>query len=423
LPEALEFRYADPREIETVARLVSHSFPGIPRTVEMWTEQLADPVYGGGAETLVVGLDGDRIVASLQIHRLTQWIAGRSCPIAGVGTVAVSPTYRKRRVGGALVQAAHVMARERGDVGAALYPFRVSFYQKLGYGNAGEAVQHLLTPDSLPDSAQREHVEIADSETTRAEVLSFYNRWVEGQTGQMARTERVFTSVVSVKDRALFAYRGAGGAGGVEGYAIVTYRTDLPRRDRFLEVEEIVWGTPAARRGLLAWLSSMGDQWDQIMIRTLPSQRLVDVIREPRMPPGAAPLWLLWSPAATIMMGPMFRLIDIEKAWTRRRIKQDVSTPVLLDVRDDMSSNAGVWKLTLDGGATAIERVDDASAMAMKDAPLISLDVSTLSRLYIGSLTATAAHDADLLRCDRADVLTELDGALDLPDAWTFDRF
>jgi predicted acetyltransferase len=420
LSEALEYRFAEPHEIEAVARLVSHSFPGLGRTIAKWSEQLADPVYGGGADTLVIGLDRDRIVASLQIHRMTQWVAGSPLPIAGVGTVAVSPTYRKRRIGGPLVRGAHQMAFDRGDVGAALYPFRVSFYQKLGYGNAGEALQYLVTPESLPDAPERDAVEIVESESGRREVLSFYNEWIESQTGQMSRSERVFDHMMDSAGRALFAWRGDSG---VEGYALVAYRTDLPRPERYLEVDELVWSSPAARRGLLGWLSTTGDQWERILLRAPASEHLGDVIREPRMPPGSAPPWLLWTPAATLMMGPMFRLINVEKAWTGRRIKNTVSTPVLLDVRDDIASNAGIWRLDLSSGATTIARVDDAHAMSSTDLPMLSLDISTLSRLFIGSITATAAQRAGLLRCDRADTLAELDTALALPEPWTFNRF
>ncbi|CAN5603481.1 hypothetical protein BH23GEM10_BH23GEM10_12960 [soil metagenome] len=55
--------------------------------------------------------------------------------------------------------------------------------------------------------------------------------------------------------------------------------------------------------------------------------------------------------------------------------------------------------------------------------PVLRTDVSTLSRIYIGAVTATAAVDAGLAACDRPELLAPIDDALALQEPWTFDRF
>lgn len=420
MSENLNYRFAKPDEIPDVARLVTHSFPGPSRTAAWWQEQLADPVYGGGADTLVVGEDvgpaRGGIVAALQIHRLEQWVAGTALPMTGIATVTVSPAYRKRGLAASLLTAALRTAGSRGDVVSALYPFRASFYQHMGYGHAGAVHQYQIAPDCLADSDGRTRVELADSDAGRAEVLAFYMRWVKGQTGQMTRTKRAFDNILDAPDRALFVYRSADAA--IEGYALVMYRTDMPRRDRFLDVEELVWTSTAARRGLYGWLSSLGDQWEQVAIRSLPSHHTSDWIRDPRMPVSNAPIWLQWAPAATVMMGPMFRLVNAEAAWARRRINSGPPVSVALQVKDEqLGINDGSWRLDLADGTAALERLKNSAEVN------ISLDISTLSRLYIGSLSATNAHTAGLLECDRPERLSALDALLAIPEPWTFDRF
>jgi predicted acetyltransferase len=413
--EILRYRFARPDEIPAIARLVAHSFPGPNRSAAVWEEQLRDPVQGGGAETLLVAEDTGRHAASLQLYPLRQWIGGQALSIAGVGMVTVSPAHRKRGLAAQLMTRALRAARERGDSASALYPFRVSFYQKLGYGHAGMALQYQVPPSALPDSPERTQVELLDHDNAYREALELYHRWVRAQTGQLERSERLWTQLCTAQDRALVGYRARGGA--LEGYALVVYRTDLPRAQRYLEVDELVWTSLAARRGLYAWLASLGDQWEQVLLRALPSHQLVDWIREPRLPHAAAPGWGLWAPAATLMMGPMFRLLDLRRAWEQRQV---IATPpfvIAFNVVDEqLEENCGRWRLAFDDTRVTIDQQASADVE-------IGLNTSTLSRLYIGSLTPRAGLEAGLLDCSRPELLDRLGVALALPEAWTFDRF
>jgi predicted acetyltransferase len=416
VPQTLQYRFARNDEIEAAGRLVAHSFPGAERSPEWWAEQLRDPPHGGGAETLWLGFDGERMVAACQVHPLRQWIAGERLAMAGIGTVAIAPTHRRRSLGAELVASALRAARSRGDVCSALYPFRVGFYRKLGYGNAGEALQYRVPPACLPDSPERLRIELLEGERGRAAALELYRRWAPAETGQLDRDARAFERVCAGRDRALFGYRGEGGE--LQGYALVVYRADLPSAERTLEVEELAWTTREARRGLYGWLASMGDQWRYVLVRSLPSHRLVDWLTEPRLPGGAAAPWGLWAGAATLMMGPMFRLLDVEAAWSRRRVVPGSGLSLALELDDpQVPENGGRWRLELADGAVRVERGDAAADLTLR------LDVPTLSSVYIGALTASAALGAGQLHCDRPDLLPRVDAALRLPEPWLFDRF
>ena len=408
----LHYRFASADDIGDVARLSAHSFPGPSRDAAWWEEQLQHPRYGGGAEIILLGQENGRTVASLQAHPLTQWISGNSLSVCGIGTVAMSPVHRRRRYAGELMTAALRAARERGDQASALYPFRVSFYQKLGYGQAGAALQYQIPPDMLPDSPERLRVELL-GDSARSEALVLYHRWAQTQTGQVERTERIWNHLCSAPDRLLVAYRASDGS--LNGYALVTYHPMRPQR--YLEVDELVWLTSDARRGLYGWLASLSDQWEQIVLRALPSHGLGDWIREPRLPHSTAPHWGLWAPGATLMMGPMFRLLDLPNAWERRRIQEAQSLTVNLELTDQqITENDGSWRLRLENGRAAIDRSGSAELT-------LRTDVSTLSRLYIASLSPTAALEANLLECDRPELLSRLGAALALPEPWMFDKF
>jgi predicted acetyltransferase len=409
---ALAFRFADADDVPAAARMVAHSFPGLQRPPDWWETQLRAPHWGGGAETLLIGSDAGRMVAALQAHPLKQWIGGVEYACTGIGSVAISPTHRRRGLGASLMNAALRAGRERGDVVSALYPFRTSFYQRLGYGIAGMAEQYRIAPAMLPDAPERERIELVENAAARAEAFALYHDWARTQGGQLARPQLVWTQVTFGTDRALFGWRGESGA--LEGYAVVVYRTEP---SRYLDVDELVWTSDAARRGLYGWLASLGDQWPELVLRALPSHRMSDWIAEPRLPHGSALPWRLWAPAATLLLGTMSRILDVPAAFAQRRLAGDDALDVVFEVADaQLPENAGCWRITNHEGATRVER-------SATSHPNVRLDISTLSRLFVGALPATAALAAGLLECDGPEVLPVLDRALVLPEPWTFDRF
>jgi predicted acetyltransferase len=334
----------------------------------------------------------------------------------GLGSVAVSPAHRRQRVAGRLVASGLRQARERGDLASALYPFRIRFYEDLGYGLAGEAHQYMLPPEQFPDAPERLQVRLASTEEDFAAVSSIYDRWAATENGQLERHAGHWRKVWD-GERAGVVFRT--GEGDPEGYAIVRYRSDLPPTERFLEVEERAWLTPAARRGIYAWLGSLGDQWRLIAYRAHPEEGFADIIREPRLPLGREANWGLWFPGATLMIGPMFRLLDVPAAWAVRRMSPETALTLRLEVQDEqLPENAGPWRLRIEQGVVEVERSPEGGVDLS-----LRLPVRVLSRIFIGALAPSAAVEAGLAETDRPERLAALDAALRLRRPWTFDRF
>lgn len=409
------FRFAREDEIPEIARLVGHSFVG--RTQEQLEEALGSGPFGG-VEILWIGEEDGLPTSACHLIRFHQWVGGARLPMMGLALVTVSPTHRRRRVAGRLVASGLRQARERGDVVSALYPFRIRFYEDLGYGLAGEAHQYLLPPDHFPDSPERLRVTLARGADDLAAVRALYDRWAPTQSGQLDRHghDGLWKRALD-GERAAVVYRGEGGE--PEGYAVVRYRSDLPPQERFLEVDERVWLTSAARRGLHAWLGSLGDQWPRVAYRAHPEEGFGGLVREPRLPLGSAPGWGLWFPSATLLAGPMFRLLDVTAAWGARSVAPDARLTLGLEVRDpQLPENDGPWRLRLEDGRVAVESGRGGGADVS-----LRLSVSALSRLFVGALAPSAAVDAGLAEADRPERLAALDAALRLPRPWTFDRF
>jgi predicted acetyltransferase len=333
----------------------------------------------------------------------------------GLAGVAIAPTHRRRGLAGALVSSGFGHAMERGDVASALYPFRTRFYARLGYGMAGEALQYQFPPEALPDSPERAAVRLVDLATDLPALRRVYDTWAPRDNGQLERMEHSWNRVLE-GDRDAVLYQN--GRGEVEGYLVFRYHAGEPRAGRAMEVEEIVWTSAAARRGLYGWLGSLGDQWRQIVYRAHPEEGFAERLSELRNDAREVRRWHFWFPAATVQMGPMFRLLDVERAFQLRRVPEDVKLTLGLEVADEqIARNRGSWRLRLEDGSAQVERTDGPAEATL------SLGIGTLSRLFVGALSPSAAVACDLARIDRPDLLRALDAALLLRRPWMFDRF
>jgi predicted acetyltransferase len=412
------FRTGRAEEVSAVVTLLMNSFPTPGRDRAFWEGLMLDSPFGG-TESWWVGEDGGRPAAFSLLHRFRQWIGGAALPVMGLGGVAISPTHRRRGLASRMVEAGFRHALERGDVASALYPFRITFYQGLGYGEIGEAHQYLLPPAAFPDDREAlGRLRLVTGDADRAEMRAVYDRWIRTQTGQMERPERAWRRPFApADDQAGVLVLDA--AGKPEGYVIVRYRPDLPVERRFLEVEEAVWETPDAQRAVYAWIHSLADQHALVAYRAHPDEDFGERVREPRLPAGSAPPWQLWAPRATLLRGPMFRLLDVAKAWEMRTAHPDVSTSVLLEVEDgQIAENRGPWLLRVEGGRVSVEPARGGGAA---DASLRTT-VETLSRIYAADLTARRAVRVGRATGDGA-ALAALDRALALPRPWMFERF
>jgi predicted acetyltransferase len=412
------FRPARPDEIDAVARLGAHSFPNPARDRAWWRQFLGNGPHGG-VEALWVAEEDGRLVGSTQLLELRQWIAGVAVPVTGVGAVAIAPTHRKRGLAKRMLTAAFQHARERGDVGSALYPFRISFYQGLGYGLAGEAHQYQVPPHLFPDDgAERLRVRLVEGEDDEAELRAVYHRALPLQTGQLERSARSWTKAWTGDQQAAVLYRGESGE--AEGYALVRYRPDLPLDRRYLEVEERAWLTPAARRGIYGWLSSLGDQWREIAYRAHPDEHFGDRLAEPRLPALAAPGWGLWLAAATVMNGPMFRLLNVKAALEMRPLAPAEPLVLGLEVEDaQVPANHGPWRVRMEAGRMTAEPL----AKGMHVDATLRAPVDVVSRIFIGATTVARAVEVGAAQVDRLDAIGTMDRAFAVPKPWMFDRF
>ena len=145
----ISVRTASPADVERSFDIRSRSFGVLPTDARPgWEANLQRAI----AEDRALGAyDGDLLVGRATIASFRQWWGGRVVPMAGIAGVVVSPEYRGRGVGSALMDGAIQRGRELGYPLSALYPATVPVYRSRGWEISGAQYRYTVESRLLRD--------------------------------------------------------------------------------------------------------------------------------------------------------------------------------------------------------------------------------------------------------------------------------
>ena len=112
--------------------LTSYSFTPNPptRTSESFVERFA---HTAGVNTYLALFEDQDAAASAGAGPMTQNVRGKILDSAGIFMVATNPAKRRKGYAFKLLKELYRQIRENGFGFSTLYPFRESFYERLGY--------------------------------------------------------------------------------------------------------------------------------------------------------------------------------------------------------------------------------------------------------------------------------------------------
>ena len=386
----IEIRVPTADEFPAFARAVETAFGEEARDsdIELW-RRIAEP-----ERQLLACEDGTAVgTASAVSFRLT--VPGGELSAAGVTTVGVHPTHRRRGIMTQLMRRQLDDVRELGEPLAILWASESAIYGRFGYGlttrNARIDVprQHAVFRDPGQPLGRTRLVGLDAAESVLPPI---YERVRRQWPGMLSRTP-AWWPVMRLDDRE--QRRDGGGPlfcavlaidGRDEGYAL--YRLHEGGGDGLsdnrLEVREALATSPVATRELWRYLFGV-DLIDRVTARLLAEKH---------------PLFLMVLDPRRLRMslgdGLWLRLVDVGAALSGRTYAGDGS--IVLEVEDAFCDwNAGRWRLA---GGEARRTEDDAD---------LRLDVADLASVYLGGFAF-----ADLARALRVEELTP--GAIERAD-------
>lgn len=298
---------------------------------------------------IFMSYDGGSAVAKAGVHPMTINIRGSVLPMAGVGGVACMPAGRRGGHVRALMTRAFEQMREDGQPVSTLYPFRESFYERLGYTSFPAPKYVTLNPSDLVPLLRKEKTATAEQML----IADGFDRWVTFLNAYQADCHGFALQnairMASLRDEnkwwLTFVREGS------EITGAMSYKITGHGRGHTMKVRTFFEHTVAARYQLLEWVARHADQVEKVRIRVAPEatpelwyRDLDDAIQTDGEDS--------WGP-------PMGRIISLDGLSGISAGNGEVT----IKVTDEQCPwNQGVWRLRGTGGTLQVERGDVPSA-------------------------------------------------------------
>jgi predicted acetyltransferase len=398
--EGLSFRTASEDDLERLVDVHSAAFPDL-RSREVRLRNFTQNPLGDRSDLWVaVTVAPEVVVAHAFLFRLKAWFGGVLVPMGGIASVGVAPEARRRGVGSALIGHLHAVSFERGDVLTVLYPFRQSFYARMGYVTTSNYRRLRVSPASIPWSAERSARAAVGAD--RPALQACWNAAGARRSGTLARGERLWEARLADERRMFFVVEGAGG---VEGYLAWTLEQGERPTATALLVREMASTTDAAYRSLWGLVAAQRGQVSEVRAELAADdaleRALVDADRARFGDEHVE------HAIGEVAAGPMVRLLDTKRALEARGYRAEGS--VALGVGEEVVDVA-----VLGGRA----RVTPCAGQ-----PSLQMDSAALAAIAFGALPATHAARLGWVMARDPVALALADELFSLPPYFSPDPF
>jgi predicted acetyltransferase len=390
-PPALRYRPARRTDVENLAALgnLAYRVSSLEKRREFYTDHPRFDLR----DVRVGELDG-QLVASLVLYPLTAWVRGQKIPLAGVGSVAVSPEHRRRGVAESLMRSALREMRQRGSAFSMLYAFRGSFYRKFGYGVIEHVHQLAFSPANLPASDEMRRVRrlmLPDRPALQAlyERVAAQGHWALARRGEWW-SERLWTYP---GDWVVYEGRRRGQ---IEGY--LHYEADSSQGPfrLALTLDEFVAATPEAHRGLVGYLASLADQVNEVHFAAPADNVWLSILRTAQnLRPGAE--IGVYLDTGGVAAGAMLRVTDVKAALDAFPVSSSARGEVAIEVEDAMlPANSRVWRMSAREGRLHVS-AETTRAGVRRRLPRLTVPAEMLGPIIAGTLSPARATEAGLV--------------------------
>ncbi|MFF2755500.1 enhanced intracellular survival protein Eis [Psychrobacillus sp. NPDC058041] len=385
-------RLLEKEDFEQAVKIYALAYPGmglqptekkvafVERLIREQEEQTGIRYYGYFSHN-------DELLGVYALHDFEGNVNGKFQRVFGIGMVAVHLLHKKEKIAFKLLSHFHELARHENVSLVTLYPFKPSFYQKMGYGFGPTRYEFKIKPNALIANGEKALVKFLSTEDEE-EIVRLYNDCAETTHGMMKRT---WSERQHIKN-GVKQYVGVEEEGKLIGALAFTLQ---PVKDsnfihHHLVVSEWIWTKPSAYKQLASWLQSQHDQVDRIIFRTN-DKSFIHALTNPsndsnRIIPS------VYHEVATTGTGLMYRITNVidfihEMNFQSCR-KPNENTKLLLFVKDTfLDEQNGLYELTFNGDFWNVTKQSSS-----KDEVNLIIGIHDLSSWWMGCVSLEALH-------------------------------
>ena len=347
-------------------------------------------------ERAVGAFEGDRLVGTSATATFEVTVPGALVPVAGLTTVSVIPTHRRRGVLTALMEHHLEEVDRHGEALSILWASEAAIYGRYGYGMATGSCRFII--DRAHSRFERPHqpsgrTRVVDREEALRAFPQVYDREQRSHPGMIRWTEewwRYFLShPMHLKDGTP-TYVLHETSGVVDGYLDYKFKRawDEGVPTGTVEVDDLIANSPGAYADLWRYcldldLASQVTGW-----HLRPDEPLLHLLAEPR------------RLRLTMGDGLWVRLVDVPGGLAARRYA--VEGRLTLAVRDAFNpKNEGVYEL--EGGP------DGAECLPGSGEPDLTVGVADLGAAYLGGTRFRILEEAGRVVEERPGAIARAD--------------